>query len=83
MKILVLNVFRIFAIIPPIIIVGLSVCGGIHGVTFIDTEVEPGIEAFLLTLGMFSIFFWRVWLICIGVIVFTTIYIKKLKDSNQ
>lgn len=78
MDTLILKIIRIIAIIPFIGVLGFAIYNSINGAAFINS-VYYGFDAFILTLIAFGATFWWLGLICIVLIIITSIILKKQK----
>lgn len=79
MNTLILKAIRIISIIPFFGVLFFAIYNATNGVpTFIDSTYY-GFDAFILTLMAFGATFWWLGLICIVLIIITSIILKKQK----
>ena len=69
------------ALIPIIILLIYSLYSMIFGIDFFNT-VEHGPTAFIITISVWGLEFWPLWIIDILIIIFCLIKLKKKKTSN-
>ena len=75
------NIILYLALIPIIILLIYSLYSMIFGIDFFNT-VEHGPTAFIITISVWGLEFWPLWIIDILIIIFCLIKLKKKKTSN-
>lgn len=77
MKINVLRIVRTVALIPLILLLGYAVFRAFTGYSFLSDTVYRGFNAFILVVLLYASTLSWLWLVCILLIILTTILIRK------
>lgn len=83
MRIIILKILRAAAVLPLLLYLGYAVYSGIFGVSFFMDSFSIGFDAVYLVLLVGVVGFWWLWLICIVLIIFTSVLIRKQLRKNR